>query len=1022
MANLGNLAISLGVDLTAFNASMGSLNDRLKQAERDATGAWSGFEAMAGRMTNVGATLTAAVTAPIIGIGAASAHAFGQFESSMNRVSALGEITGKDLDKLKAQAIDLGAKTQFSAKQAADGMAELAAAGFKTTDVMAAMPGVLNLAASGQMDVGRAAEVAANVMGGFGIKAGEVGHAVDVMAKAAASGSLGVSDLAFTFKYVGPVATAAGISLEEVAAATTLLSNAGIKGEQAGTSLRGAIASLLDPSTKAATALERLGIETTTADGKLRPFSAIVGELGTKGATTKDIFTIFGRETASAMQALVSAGAPALQKMTTELVNSDGAAAKMAGTLQQGLGGAMERMKGSIETAGIALGESLAPTIITVAGLIEGAANKLAEFGKWFSSLPEPVKQTTIVIAALGAAIGPVLLVAGQMATAVISIQGALAIAGPALTAFTGSVGASVTAMAPWAAAIGIAVVSVYKLVDALNAKADAEAMAEKSQKNFTDSISILESKLRANGASIQNLRDDYNAGRITQEQYAKSLYALAKQLGDKKKTTDEVAKSTSKATQAEKELAAQVARVQAQIKSATSAHTALSKETTGAATSSQTLTRRSEELFAMAKILDEQHRKAVDSVAKYKLGLADTANVIPKLIAENLRLSVSVGDVGRSMVELEGITDVFSRGMMEMLAAPVPAAQKTGREISTSIGGISDTLEGVVGKGKDLWGRFGVDMSGGLSRATTIFDDWSGSMGRTATDLARGLSDTLWSGEFSLGKVGMKSLKDLGQAFTEDFFGRVTKGAQELVTGVIADLMGGKGFGGLIDRIKDLGKTISDVFGGASNSIGGVAGSTGGASGGGGGVPGSSGGSQSAGGAAAGGVMGAINVVTGIVSAISDVITAIYAIRQEGTLNGIEHNTRYAMMYLGEHGGWDILTNTGKAREFLGYLNATADAIGRKLDDWMSPLPDLLADVNTRLGYMVSRLDQIGNDVIHGSEADRNQGYLLAEIRDAIREGPKANVTINVSGAASPQATGQAIAATLRTQYGFGF
>jgi TP901 family phage tail tape measure protein len=1020
MANLGSLLISLGVDLSAFNAAMGGLNDRLRQAERDATGAWSGFEALAGRMTNVGQTLSLAVTAPIIGIGAASAHAFGQFESSMNRVSALGEITGKDLDKLKAQAIDLGAKTQFSAKQAADGMAELAAAGFKSTEVMAAMPAVLNLAASGQMDVGRAAEVAANVMGGFGIKAADVGHAVDVMAKAAASGSLGVGDLASTFKYVGPVATAAGISLEEVAAATTLLSNAGIKGEQAGTSLRGAIASLLDPSKEAAGVLQRLGVETTTTDGKMRPFSAIIGELGKQGATTKDIFAIFGRETASAMQALVAAGAPALQKMTTELVNSDGAAAKMAGTLQQGLGGAMERMKGSIETAGIALGESLAPTIITVAGLIEGAANKLAEFGKWFSALPEPVKQTTIVITALGAAIGPVLLVAGQMASAIISIQAALAIAGPAVSGFVTAVGGTVATMAPWVVAIGAVTVSVYKLVDALNAKANAEEMAEKAQKGYTDSITMLESKLRAHGADIRDLKREYDQGIKSQDEYAKALRRLAIDLGNKKKATTDATGATSKATQAEKDMAVQIAKVNAAIKSATTTNQAYTRETTGTAESSGKVAKQSEVLAAMYRILDTEHKKAVESVARYRLGLTETANVVPRMIEINLDLSKSLHTVSDSMDAVKAMGDIYAREMALVFETPAPAAERTGREISASVSGIGDTLGGVVTRSKGLWDRFGVDMSGGLGRATTIWDDWTGSLNRSADTFSRGLSETLWSGDFAFGKEGMKAIRDIGQAFTEDFFNRVTKGAQDLMMGVIADLIGGKGFGGIIDRVKDLGKTIADVFGSTGGAIGETVSGAGGAAGGGGGIPGSSGGGQAAGGAAAGGVMGIANLVTGIVSAVSDVITAIYAIRQEGTLNAVEHNTRYAMMYLGEHGGWDILTNTGKTREFLGYLNNTADAIGRKLDDWMSPIPDLLADVNTRLGYMVSRLDQIGNDAMR--VAERDYGGILSEIRDAVREGPRANVTINVSGAASPQATANEIAARLRTQYGFGF
>jgi TP901 family phage tail tape measure protein len=1019
MANLGSLLISLGVDLSAFNAAMGGLNDRLRQAERDATGAWSGFEALAGRMTNVGQTLSLAVTAPIIGIGAASAHAFGQFESSMNRVSALGEITGKDLDKLKAQAIDLGAKTQFSAKQAADGMAELAAAGFDATKVMQAMPAVLNLAAAGQISIASAAELAVTTMGQFGLKASELDKAIDLMAKTAASGSLNISDLGVTFRTVGSVATAAGVEMNELSAAAVLLSSAGLKGEQAGTGLRGTIASLIKPSSEAAAVLATLGVNALDSSGKLRPLSDVFGELKIAGINTSQVFTIFGRESAAAAQALINAG-PAIGSMTDQLDKNAGAAARMASTLNQGLGGAMERMKGSIETAGIALGESLAPTIITVAGLIEGAANKLAEFGKWFSALPEPVKQTTIVITALGAAIGPVLLVAGQMASAIISIQAALAIAGPAVSGFVTAVGGTVATMAPWVVAIGAVTVSVYKLVDALNAKANAEEMAEKAQKGYTDSITMLESKLRAHGADIRDLKREYDQGVKSQDEYAKALRRLAIDLGNKKKATTDATGATSKATQAEKDMAVQIAKVNAAIKSATTTNQAYTRETTGTAESSGKVAKQSEVLAAMYRILDTEHKKAVESVARYRLGLTETANVVPRMIEINLDLSKSLHTVSDSMDAVKAMGDIYAREMALVFETPAPAAERTGREISASVSGIGDTLGGVVTRSKGLWDRFGVDMSGGLGRATTIWDDWTGSLNRSADTFSRGLSETLWSGDFAFGKEGMKAIRDIGQAFTEDFFNRVTKGAQDLMMGVIADLIGGKGFGGIIDRVKDLGKTIADVFGSTGGAIGETVSGAGGAAGGGGGIPGSSGGGQAAGGAAAGGVMGIANLVTGIVSAVSDVITAIYAIRQEGTLNAVEHNTRYAMMYLGEHGGWDILTNTGKTREFLGYLNNTADAIGRKLDDWMSPIPDLLADVNTRLGYMVSRLDQIGNDAMR--VAERDYGGILSEIRDAVREGPRANVTINVSGAASPQATANEIAARLRTQYGFGF
>jgi TP901 family phage tail tape measure protein len=421
----------LGVSgLTEMKAALASIPKEFQMASDKATKAWRPMETLGSSLLSAGSAFLP-LTAAIGGFGAASTSAFKGFEQGINRVSALGEITGKSLEELKAQAVDLGAKTQFSAKQAADGMGELAAAGFKANDIMAAMPGVLDLAASGQISVGEAAETTAAIMGGFGISAQGIGHAVDVMAKAAASGALGISDLGLSMKYVGPVSLAAGLSFEETAAAVTLLSNSGIKAEQAGTSLRQSISRLIDPPKAAAEALERLGISVTDGTGKMRPFADIIADLGAKGATTKDIFAIFGDTAASSMQALVNKGAPALRAMTAELQNSDGAAKQMAGTLNSGLTGAWEQAMGAIETAGIAMGQLLAPAIIGIAGLVQDAAGKVAEFAQWFGTLPEPIQMTVIAVTAMAAAIGPMLLLAGSFASAIASLGAAFQLLGP---------------------------------------------------------------------------------------------------------------------------------------------------------------------------------------------------------------------------------------------------------------------------------------------------------------------------------------------------------------------------------------------------------------------------------------------------------------------------------------------------------------------------------------------------------------------------------------------------------------
>jgi TP901 family phage tail tape measure protein len=486
MASLGDLMVRVGADLSGFQTEMGKINTTLGTAAKDAEKSFSGFGAIGTQLTTIGAGLTTAITLPLAGAGAAATKFYADFEGEMNRVSALGGITGGNLDALKKQALDLGAQTKFSAGEAAGGMAELSAAGFTATQTMQAMPAVLNLAAAGQLSIKDASEVAASVMAGFGIEAGKVGGAVDVMAKAAASGALSVGDIGKTFQYVGPIASAAGLNFNEIAAATTLLSNAGIKGEQAGTGLRGVIEKLVDPSDKAAAALNRLGVDATDSSGKLNPLNQIFEQLKTSGATTADMFTIFGQNAATAATVLTQQSGPALAAMKLELDNSKGAAEQMATTLNSGLGGALERAKGSIETAGISIGQLLAPAIISIAGAIETGANKLNEFAQWFGTLPTPVQQAAGAIGLVAAAIGPVVLAAGTMLSAFASIGTALGslgilstTAGTALGGTAAAAGTAATAVGGLSAAAAAIVPVVVAVVAAFAAWSVVELVKE---------------------------------------------------------------------------------------------------------------------------------------------------------------------------------------------------------------------------------------------------------------------------------------------------------------------------------------------------------------------------------------------------------------------------------------------------------------------------------------------------------------------------------------------------------------
>ena len=357
---------------------------------------------------SVGTKLTLGVTAPIIGIGTAAVNAGNDFEAQMSRVSAISGAYGDDLEQLREQAIELGAQTSFSATESAQAMENLASAGFGTQEIMAAMPGMLNLAASSGEDLASSADIAASTLRGFQLEASEAGHVADVLAKNAADTNAAIADTGLAMKYIAPVAQSVGWSLEEVTAAIGVMADAGIKGEQAGTTLRGALTRLMKPTKDMYESMDDLGISFYDAQGKMKPLSTIVDELqkSTKGLTDEQrdnhLATIFGTEALSGMKVLLGSSKEELDRMTDGLKNADGAAKKMADTMLDNTKGSIEEMNGSLETAGITIQKQLAPWITK-------GAEKVTELANEFSQLDENTQGTILTMGGIAAASGPVI-------------------------------------------------------------------------------------------------------------------------------------------------------------------------------------------------------------------------------------------------------------------------------------------------------------------------------------------------------------------------------------------------------------------------------------------------------------------------------------------------------------------------------------------------------------------------------------------------------------------------------------
>lgn len=289
-----------------------------------------------------------------------------QFDTAMSKAGAISRATADELKAMRDIAKDLGATTEFSAKQAADGLTFLSMAGFSASEGIAAIPAVLDLATAAALDLGQAADTASNIMSAFNISADQAGSVADILAAASSRANTNVNQLGGAMSTVGPIAAALNINMSDTAAAIGVMSDAGIQGERAGTALRGVLASLAGPTKQARDALAKYGLTAKDVDPNVRSLSDIMDTLGERGLSTADAMTIFGREAASGALVLVK-GSELLREFGGELRKVDGEAKRMAETMRDNLGGDLDSLYSSIQGAIIAIGESGLTAVIRTA-------------------------------------------------------------------------------------------------------------------------------------------------------------------------------------------------------------------------------------------------------------------------------------------------------------------------------------------------------------------------------------------------------------------------------------------------------------------------------------------------------------------------------------------------------------------------------------------------------------------------------------------------------------------------------
>lgn len=404
-----------------------ALEDLEEQAEQSAV-ALQKISATGTKLQDIGSKVEGVgksllpVSAAVTGVGVAGLKVATDFEKTMSGVQAITGATGDEFEKLRETAIDLGATTAFSSGEVAEAMTEMAKAGWSTTQIIEGMSGVLDATAASGESLATVSTIVADAITGFGLSAKDSARVADLMTQAANSGTIGVSDLGESYKYVAPLAQSMGLSIEDVTTALSAMSMAGIKGSQAGTSLRTVLANMAKPSSTVASAMDELNLSITNSDGSFKSLDEIITTMRTSFSGLTDdqkayyVTALAGKEGMSGLISLLNLTQEEYDTLTASMNNCSGVAGETAAVMQDNLQSKVEQLGGALESLAIKLSEYVIPFLT---GLVE----KITAAVDAFTNMNPIVQKAVLVIGGILAVAGPILIVVGKIISAVGTIM-----------------------------------------------------------------------------------------------------------------------------------------------------------------------------------------------------------------------------------------------------------------------------------------------------------------------------------------------------------------------------------------------------------------------------------------------------------------------------------------------------------------------------------------------------------------------------------------------------------------------
>ena len=474
------------------------------------------------------------------------------FESSMSNVQAISGASADQMQQLTDKAKEMGESTVFSASQSADAFGYMAMAGWKTEEMLSGIEGVMNLAAASGADLATTSDIVTDALTAMGYQAKDAGRLADVMAAASSNSNTNVEMMGATFKYVAPIIGTLGMNMEDAAVAIGLMANAGIKGEKSGTALRSVLNRLSAPPKECATEMDKLGISLTDSDGKMKSLQQVMIEL--RGAfkglseteSTAAAKHIAGQEAMSGLLAIVNASDKDFQKLTVAINDSTGAAASMAESMNDNVGGQLTLLRSKIEGIMIKLFEkasgSMKQGIKTVGEALDEvdwdkAGKAVGDFAtkaaNFFAYLITNSSTIITILKTLGTIFATVFV--AQKITSTISaftslitvIKGAQS-ASALLSSAMGALGISMSALPVMAIVAAIAALigyaanlnkemdeqaqKMYGLSEAQNSLIDSVNDHAQAIKSSSEAIKDEGASIDLNYQKLENMKDSYNS------------------------------------------------------------------------------------------------------------------------------------------------------------------------------------------------------------------------------------------------------------------------------------------------------------------------------------------------------------------------------------------------------------------------------------------------------------------------------------------------------------------------------